>query len=66
MATAGQNMVFHQIQNKDQDIESYGVPIVQGNYEIFPRDDQLPQQVQCTQCTPHNTPQCTHTSGCGL
>ena len=34
--------------------------------EIFPRDDQLPQQVQCTQCTPCSTPQCTHTSGCGL
>ena len=38
-------------------------PLRQGNYEIFPRDDQLPQQVQCTQCTPHSTPQCTHTSG---
>ena len=31
--------------------QSYGVPTRQGNYEIFPRDDQLPQQVQCTQCT---------------
>ena len=32
----------------------------------FHRDDQLPQQVQCTQYTPHSTPQCTHTSGYGL
>ena len=37
-----------------------------GNYENFPRDDQLPQQVQCTQCTPHSILQCTHTSSCGL
>ena len=42
---------------------SYGVPTGQGNYEIFPRYDQLPQQILCTQCTPHCTPQCTHTSG---
>ena len=35
--------------------ESYGVPIRQGNYEIFPGNDQLPQQVLCTQCTPHCT-----------
>ena len=41
-------------------------PLDKGNYEIFPRNDQLPQQVQCTQCTPHSTPQCTHTSGCRL
>ena len=47
---------------KDQGIESYGIPTRQGNYEIFPRDDQLPQQVQCTQCTPRSIPQCTHTS----
>ena len=39
--------------------ESYGVPTRQGNYEIFPRYDQLPQQVLYTQCTS----QCTHTSG---
>ena len=45
---------------------NHGVPTGQGNYEIFPRDDQLPQQVQCTWCTPHSTPQCTHTSGCRL
>ena len=45
---------------------NHGIPTGQENYEIFPRDDQLPQQVQCTQCTPHSTPQCTHTSGCGL
>ena len=32
---------------------SYGVPTRQGNYEIFPRYDQLPQQILCTQCTPH-------------
>ena len=31
--------------------------------EIFPRYDQLPQWVLCIQCTPHSTPQCTHTSG---
>ena len=44
------------------------------NHMEFPPDketmrsryDQLPQQVQCTQCTPHSTPQCTHTSGCRL
>ena len=42
---------------------SYGVPTRQGNYEIFPRYDQLPQQIFCTQCTPCCTPQCTHTSG---
>ena len=51
---------------EDQGTESYGIPTGQGNHEIFPRNDQLPQQVQCTQCTPHSTPQCTHTSGCGL
>ena len=42
---------------------SYGVPTGQGNYEIFPRYDQLPQQILCTQCTPHCTSQRTHTSG---
>ena len=41
-------------------------PTRQGNYEIFPRDGELPQQVQCTQCTPCCTPQCTHTSGSRL
>ena len=51
---------------KIKGIESYGIPTGQGNYEIFPRDDQLPQQVQCTQCTPCSIPQCTHTSGHGL
>ena len=44
MATTGQNMEFHQIQ-EDSGTQSYGVPTRQGNYEIFPRDDQLPQQV---------------------
>ena len=48
---------------EDSGSQSYGVPTRQGNYEIFPRDDQLPQQVQCTQCTPPSTPQYTHTSG---
>ena len=43
--------------------ESYGVPTRQGNYKIFPGNDQLPQQVLCTQCTPRCTSQCTHTSG---
>ena len=51
---------------EDTGTQSYGVPTGQGNYEIFPRDDQLPQQVQCTQCTPCSTPQCTHTLGCRL
>ena len=40
---------------EDRGTESYGIPTGQGNYEIFLRDDQLPQQVQCTQCTPHST-----------
>ena len=61
MATAGQNTESHQIPRKFR--QSYGVLTGQGNYEIFPRNDQLPQQVLCTQCTPHCTPQCTHTSG---
>ena len=42
---------------------SYGVLTGQGNNEIFPRYDQLPQQILCTQCTPCCIPQCTHTSG---
>ena len=41
----------------------HGVPTRQGNHEIFPRNDQLPQQILCTQCTSCSTPQCTHTSG---
>ena len=48
---------------EDPGTETYGVPARLGNYEIFPRYDQLPQQVLCTQCTPRSTPQCTHTSG---
>ena len=48
---------------EDTGTETHGVPTGQGNYEIFPRYDQLPQQILCTQCTPHSTPQCTHTSG---
>ena len=51
---------------EDSCTQSYGVPTRQGKYEIIPRDGQLPQQVECTQCTPHSTPQCTHTSGCRL
>ena len=43
--------------------DSYGVPTGQGNYEIFPRYDQLPQQIFCTQCTPCCIHQCTHTPG---
>ena len=31
--------------------------------EIFPRYDQLPQQVLCAQCTPCSTTQFTHTPG---
>ena len=34
--------------------------------EIFPRDGELPQLVQCTKCTPHCTSQCTHASGSRL
>ena len=30
---------------EDSGNQSYGVPTGKGNYEIFPRDDQLPQQV---------------------
>ena len=48
---------------ENSDTESYGVPTRQGNYEIFPRNDQLPQQVLCTQCTPCCSPQCTYTPG---
>ena len=51
---------------EDSGTQYYGVPTGQGNYEIFPGDDQLPQQLLCTQCTPRSTPQCTHTSGCRL
>ena len=49
---------------KIQALNHMGVPTRQGNYEIFPRDGKLPQQVQCTQFTPRCTPQCTHTPGC--
>ena len=42
--------------------QSYGVPTGQGNYEIFSGNDQLPQQILCTQCTPHCTHQHTHAS----
>ena len=31
---------------EDSGTQSYRVPTAQGNNEIFPRDDQLPQQVQ--------------------
>ena len=48
---------------EDTGTETYGVPTRQGNHEIFPRNDQLPQQILCTQCTSCSTPQCTHTSG---
>ena len=42
MAIAGQNMELHQIP-RNSGTDSYGVPTGQGNYEIFPRYDQLPQ-----------------------
>ena len=42
MATVGQSTGFHQIQG-DTGNETYGVPTRQGNNEIFPRYDQLPQ-----------------------
>ena len=48
---------------EDTGTEIYGVPTRQGNHEIFPRYDQLPQQILCTQHTSCSTPQCTHTSG---
>ena len=48
---------------EDTGTETHRVPTGQGNCEIFPRYDQLPQQILCTQCTSHSTPQCTHTSG---
>ena len=44
MATAGQNRNFTR-SKEDSGTQSYGVPTGQGNYEIFPGDDQLPQQV---------------------
>ena len=62
MATAGQSMGFHQIE-EDTGTETHGVPTGQGNHEIFPRNDQLPQQILCTQYTSCSTLQCTHTSG---
>ena len=41
------------------------------NHMEFPLDKEtmrsfLGKEVQCTQCTPHSTPQCTHTSSHGL
>ena len=48
---------------EDTGTETYGVPTRQGNHEIFPRYDQLLEQVLCTQCTSCCTPQHTHTSG---
>ena len=51
---------------KIEALSHMGFPTRQGNYEIFPRDSELPQLVQITQCTPLCTPQCTHTPGCRL
>ena len=42
MATAGQRWDFTRSE-EDPGTEIYGVPTGQGNYEIFPRYDQLPQ-----------------------
>ena len=42
MATAGQSLDFTG-SKEDTGTETYGVPAGQGNYEIFPRYDQLPQ-----------------------
>ena len=42
MATAGQSMGFT-ISKEDTGTETYGVPTGQGNHEISPRYDQLPQ-----------------------
>ena len=53
----------HTRSQENSGTDSYGVPTRQGNYEIFPKYDQLPQQIFGTQCTPHCTPQCTHTPG---
>ena len=46
---------------KIQALNEMGVPTGQGNYELFPKYDQIPQQILSTQSTPHSTPQCTHT-----
>ena len=51
MVTAGQSTEFHG-SKEDCSSPSYGVPTGQGNNEIFPRDGELPQHVQCYVCTP--------------
>ena len=60
----GRCWLKHRISPDPKKIQAlnHGVPTGQGNYEIFPGNDQLPQQVLCTQCTLCFTPQCTHTS----
>ena len=40
----------------DSGTNSNEVPTEQGNYEIFPRHNQIPQQILCTLCTPYCTP----------
>ena len=41
---------------EDTGTETYGVPTRQGNHEIFPRYDQLLEQVLCTQHTSCSIP----------
>ena len=53
-------------QRKIEDLNHMEFPLDKKNNGIFPRDGELPQLVQCTQCTPLCTPQCTHTSDCQL
>ena len=52
----------HRISPDSKKIQAlkHRVPTGQGNHEIFPRNDQLPQQILCTQCTSRSTHQCTH------
>ena len=62
MATVGQNMAFTR-SKEDTGTETHGVPTRHGNREIFPRYDQLSEQVLCTQHISCSTPQHIHTSG---
>ena len=48
---------------KIQALKNVEFPADKETMRSFHREDQLPQQVQCTPCS---TPQCTHISGCRL
>ena len=63
MVTFGQSTQHFTRSKEDTGTETYGVPTRQGNHEIFPRYDQLLEQVLYTQHTSCSTPQHTHTSG---